>query len=55
MEVAQACANTIEYNVTWCDDPNIAYTADIGYPFMLISLPKGSYEYKGGTNSHKCK
>ena len=55
MEVAQACDNTIEYNVTWCDDPNIGYTADIGYPFMLISLPKGNYEYKGGTNSHKCK
>ena len=55
IEVASVCDNTIEYNVTWCNKPDVGYTADIGYPFMLISLPKGDYEYRGGTNPNKCQ
>ncbi len=55
MTVKQVCDSTLEYDVTWCDDPELGYTADIGYPFMLISLPKGQYEYKGGMDSHYCK
>lgn len=54
IEVAQVCGNTVEFYVTWCNRPDIGYTADIGYPFMLISLPKGSYDYKGGVNANKC-
>lgn len=54
IEVASVCNNTVEFNITWCNSPDIGYTADIGYPFMLISLPKGDYAYKGGVNPNKC-
>ncbi|GEM_PF-5615641 len=54
MAIESACNNKVEYNVTWCDSPEIAYTADIGYPFILASFAKGEYEFVGGVNSHIC-
>ena len=54
MRIESACNNKVVYNVVWCDAPDIGYTADIGYPFILASFAKGDYEFAGGNNSKYC-
>ncbi|MBR4986780.1 MAG: hypothetical protein IKY83_13695 [Proteobacteria bacterium] len=50
--VNNACGNEIIYNVEEC--LNTGHGAGIGYPFMIIRLPKGEYTFTGGFRQVNC-
>ena len=50
--VNNACGNEIIYNVEEC--LNTGHGTGIGYPFMIIRLPKGEYTFTGGFRQINC-
>ena len=52
VQVDYACDHEMIYNVIEC--LNTGHGAGIGYPFMIVQLPKGEYTFTGGFRQENC-
>ena len=52
VQIDHACDHEMIYNVIEC--LNTAHGAGIGYPFMIVQLPKGEYTFTGGFRQENC-